>query len=252
MGNATIMHTIQEEDLQAGDHIYVWRIGFEFQRHGIYVGCGEVIQLACLEDTLGNDNHITKSEVHKLSLLKFSGGGTLKKVKYSTPYTEYLIKVSGSCQLLNSDSAEKVIERANKCLGCRIDLFKFNGESFALWCKTSVLRIPRNTATPHPYEYVDNPFNLPNGYGEKPIYFISKWNCDQKPSIYILQCIFPPTYFDKKQESESAIKIIGTVDNIDILDQIESYAIVKREINETTVNLEMYNQFCDKTITPEK
>eukprot|EP00005_Dracoamoeba_jomungandri_P001221 CAMPEP_0174251202 /NCGR_PEP_ID=MMETSP0439-20130205/1105_1 /TAXON_ID=0 /ORGANISM="Stereomyxa ramosa, Strain Chinc5" /LENGTH=208 /DNA_ID=CAMNT_0015331463 /DNA_START=13 /DNA_END=639 /DNA_ORIENTATION=+ len=109
----------KREDLEVGDHIYCWRY-LTFKHHGVYVGDDRVV-------------HFTKNiqgafDVQETSLDSFLCGGSL-----------YIKKYKRKSVL----PTKRVVKNARVLVGCfqgTYDVFCFNCEHVASWCKTGKLK----------------------------------------------------------------------------------------------------------------
>jgi hypothetical protein len=103
-----------------GDHIYVWRLLFLYQHHGIDCGDGTVIHHVGMVSV--DENGIKTAPIQRTSMQQFSQG------------EEVLIQ---DYDFEECDVPDKVIERAKSCLGNdEYHLVWNNCEHFATWCKT--------------------------------------------------------------------------------------------------------------------
>jgi hypothetical protein len=106
---------------QVGDQIYVWRLGFMYKHHGIYIGEDQVVHF--------HGSSPEDAEIKQTSLQEFSNGNPV----YIQQYTHTF---AGVCP------SNKVVKRAKKMIGYfrgQYDLFTFNCEHFAVMCKTGMI-----------------------------------------------------------------------------------------------------------------
>nr|XP_006812816.1 PREDICTED: uncharacterized protein LOC102804571 [Saccoglossus kowalevskii] len=135
-----LSHFVNPDDLDPGDHIYVYR-GMLFSTcHGIYIG-SHANESAVIHFIPDHSYKEAKGRVYISSLTEFRLGFisnlvTVRKYRYGVPQWELLAKRRGSCSMRKSGSNEKVIQRAWDCYNGRIPTVGFNtSEDFALFCK---------------------------------------------------------------------------------------------------------------------
>ena len=130
-------HAIDRNDLQPGDHIYVYNSWLMYSHHGIYIGNDRVIHLSG-----GGQSKKSAAMVRECTLDEFLNGNQLRLVAYGVKPITRRIKKSGTCHILGSRSVEKVLDTAKYYLQNpdkwgRYNVFTNNCEHFAYCCKTS-------------------------------------------------------------------------------------------------------------------
>jgi hypothetical protein len=137
---SSLSHSVEEADLQPGDHLYVHRLLGVYQHHGVYVGNGQVI-------------HWYKADsksliiIERTSLAVFKNGDDvqLRRVRYDVSLGEWVLKLKGSCSRLHADpSRDAIVARAEGALAASqhqgaYHLLFNNCEKFARYCVTSLI-----------------------------------------------------------------------------------------------------------------
>ncbi|KAF3433985.1 hypothetical protein FNV43_RR25088 [Rhamnella rubrinervis] len=143
---------IRREELNPGDHIYTWRLGYSYSHHGIYVGDGKLVHLTrapgliifSSSDESSPSRHSGDDRVECCSIEEFLCGGDLYLYEYGVTTALFIIKRGGTCTSFTSDPPKDVLHRASilleKGFG-NYSLFENNCEDFAIYCKTSLLRV---------------------------------------------------------------------------------------------------------------
>ncbi len=110
-----LFHSVTEDDLQPGDHIYAYR-NFELNRHTeIYTGEEEE---EVIHFSAGEQESKRSASIRALTVEEFLQGSTLRLVAYGVdPCTEGF-KRSGSVHTMKSRPAEEVIATAKYYHGC--------------------------------------------------------------------------------------------------------------------------------------
>lgn len=161
---------IRREDLNRGDHIYVWRMDSLYSHHGIYVDEERVIHfVAGRDDSLKSTSlgsmpssfktsfpkservcpicrtQSNKSGVKSCCLDCFLDGGNLYQFQYGVTEQWFREKFRGMCTIVECDPIiDNVIHRAFQLLHKDegfggYHLFENNCEDFALYVKTGLL-----------------------------------------------------------------------------------------------------------------
>ncbi|CAK0882335.1 unnamed protein product [Prorocentrum cordatum] len=154
-----LVDSIAKTELESGDHIYAWRLGFSYNHHGIVVrtapcepGCQhDSLECCCVvhfvppSETNGN---FGRMEV--VSLAQFSQGRSVCKCHYGVPSVNFYFQRSGSCSTDQRDPKPFSVLRALSLLDVGGDaaaledaaaqaveysLLNKNNELFARWCK---------------------------------------------------------------------------------------------------------------------
>ncbi|CAA3031880.1 uncharacterized protein LOC111412676 [Olea europaea var. sylvestris] len=169
-----LSNRVERSSLKLGDHIYSWRAAYIYAHHGIYVGDDKVIHFTRRGQEVGTGTVLDlllvssgptrshapcptcvpaeESECHGVvssCLNCFLAGGILYCFEYAVSPALFLAKArGGTCTLAISDPDDDVIHRAKHLLdngfGC-YNVFKNNCEDFAIYCKTGLLVLDRNT-----------------------------------------------------------------------------------------------------------
>eukprot|EP01084_Bolivina_argentea_P003587 6744_1 len=129
--NYPYSHSIKENELCVGDHIYVWRTLYLYQHHGIYIGNGRVIHFS------GEVRNAYDSTITETSVTQFSKGDTIKRVQYNVSEHYFKWNRGGSSNSKQADNPEIIVNRAKSALGWargQYDIEKYNCETFCLWC----------------------------------------------------------------------------------------------------------------------
>ncbi|CAK0882334.1 unnamed protein product [Prorocentrum cordatum] len=156
-----LVDSIAKTELESGDHIYAWRLGFSYNHHGIVVrtapcepGCQhDSLECCCVvhfvppSETNGN---FGRMEV--VSLAQFSQGRSVCKCHYGVPSVNFYFQRSGSCSTDQRDPKPFSVLRALSLLDVGGDaaaledaaaqaveysLLNKNNELFARWCKAA-------------------------------------------------------------------------------------------------------------------
>ncbi|XP_042480745.1 protein LEAD-SENSITIVE 1-like isoform X1 [Macadamia integrifolia] len=168
-----LSNKVERSEIKAGDHIYSWRAIYTYSHHGIYVGGSKVVHFTRERDTgssmetprISSSNSKLPSVCPTfpdcgfqqpnsgvvLSCLDcFLGNGLLYCFEYGVTPSAFLAKVrGGTCTTATSDPPETVIHRAMYLLQNgfgNYDVFQNNCEDFALYCKTGLLILDRESA----------------------------------------------------------------------------------------------------------
>ena len=139
-------HTVYEEDLMPGDHIYSYRCFGVYSHHGIYTGENgqEVIHFS------GTDKKSKTTAVVQASTLEkflyedgiiIRGATQLRLVSYGEHFLTKFLKRNGTAHCIESKPAYEVLKKAKHYLRYpghwdEYDLLDNNCESFAFFCKT--------------------------------------------------------------------------------------------------------------------
>ncbi|KAI3756352.1 hypothetical protein L1987_56172 [Smallanthus sonchifolius] len=155
-----LSHRVDRDQIKPGDHIYSWRMQFNYAHHGIYVGENKVIHFTSPENAsltfVWNMSSQPKScdhdcgSIHKSTggvficcLNCFIGTGSLYLYQYGVSIFTCVSKLrGGTCTIAPSDPPQDVIARANYLLQhgfTNYNLIRNNCEDFALYCKTGLL-----------------------------------------------------------------------------------------------------------------
>ncbi|KAJ4956540.1 hypothetical protein NE237_013323 [Protea cynaroides] len=167
-----LSNRVERSQIKAGDHIYSWRAIYTYSHHGIYVGGSKVVHFTREQDTGSNmeTSHISSLESKLPSVCPtfpdcgfkqpnsgvvlscldcFLGNGHLYCFEYGVTPSAFLSKVrGGTCTMATSDPPEAVIHRAMYLLQNgfgNYDVTQNNCEDFALYCKTGLLIINRDS-----------------------------------------------------------------------------------------------------------
>ncbi|KAF3433992.1 hypothetical protein FNV43_RR25095 [Rhamnella rubrinervis] len=145
---------IRREELKPGDHIYTWRLGYSYSHHGIYMGDGKVVHLtrapgliifsSSHESSPSHHSGEDQDRVVCCSIEEFLCGGDLYLYEYGVMTVLFLIKRGGSCTPFTSDPPKDVLHRASILLEKGFGDYHLVGnncEAFAIYCKTSLLRV---------------------------------------------------------------------------------------------------------------
>ncbi|KAF3433989.1 hypothetical protein FNV43_RR25092 [Rhamnella rubrinervis] len=120
--------------------------------NGIYVGDGKVVHLTrapgliifSSSDESSPSHHSGEDRVVCCSTEEFVCGGDLYLYEYGVMTSLFIIKRGGSCTSFTSDPPKDVLHRASILLEKGFGdyhLFENNCEDFAIYCKTSLLRM---------------------------------------------------------------------------------------------------------------
>ncbi|KAF3433981.1 hypothetical protein FNV43_RR25084 [Rhamnella rubrinervis] len=143
---------IRRDQLNLGDHIYTWRLGYSYSHHGIYVGDEKVVHFTRAPGPIifssSNEyppsHHSGDDRVECCSIEEFLCDGDLYLYEYGVMTPLFIIKRGGSCTPFTSDPPKDVLHRVSillvKGFG-EYHLLKNNCEDFAIYCKTSFLRV---------------------------------------------------------------------------------------------------------------
>lgn len=149
-----LFHTIQPNEIELGDHVYIWRYGFVYRHHGIiyYVNTDDYGESLVLEFNTPNGSKNTKMARFQLVTLKqFRGSEKLKRVLYGSKLTA--LKRGGTAYSEESLPTEQVIHNAQQILEwswgkkCTVpydsnheevdyNVILRNCECLAHWCKS--------------------------------------------------------------------------------------------------------------------
>ncbi|KAF3433980.1 hypothetical protein FNV43_RR25083 [Rhamnella rubrinervis] len=142
---------IQREQLNPGDHIYTWRLGYSYCHHGIYMGDGKVVHLTRAPGLIifsssesSPSRPSGEDRVECCSIEEFLCGGDLYLFEYGVMTALFFIKRGGTCTPFTCDPPKDVLHRASILLGKGFGdyhLLKNNCEDFSIYCKTSLLRV---------------------------------------------------------------------------------------------------------------
>ncbi|KAF3433986.1 hypothetical protein FNV43_RR25089 [Rhamnella rubrinervis] len=144
-----LSNKIQREQLNPGDHIYTWRLGYSYCHHGICMGDGEVIHLTRAPGLIVFSSSDESFPSHPSgdnfvvcwSMEEFLSGGDLYLYEYGVKSALFLIKRGRNCTRTISGPPECVLERGcvhlEKGFG-DYNLFQNNCEDFAIYCKTGL------------------------------------------------------------------------------------------------------------------
>ncbi|KAF3433974.1 hypothetical protein FNV43_RR25077 [Rhamnella rubrinervis] len=148
-----LSNKIRRDQLNPGDHIYVWRSGYSYSHHGIYVGDGKVIHVtrapgpiifSSASESFPYHRPSGEDRVECCSIEDFLSGGDLNLYHYGVNRALFLIKRGGTCTRFSSDPPKDVLHRAFSLLEKGFgdyNLFHSNCEDFAIYCKTGLLRV---------------------------------------------------------------------------------------------------------------
>ncbi|WOL18148.1 hypothetical protein Cni_G26941 [Canna indica] len=163
-----LSNRVERSEIEAGDHVYVWRALHSYSHHGIYVGGNKVVHFTRKGEASEGINSSGSSSVSSdvlstcptfpdcgfhqpnsgvfLSCLDcFLYNGCLYRFVYGVPTSVFLAKVrGGTCTTAVSDVPEAVINRAMYLLQNgfgNYNVFENNCEDFALYCKTGLLTL---------------------------------------------------------------------------------------------------------------
>ena len=146
-----LFHTVFEDDLKPGDHIYAYRLGGVYAHHGIYIGEPgmEVIHFSASNKLSG------KPCVQSCTYEEFKDGALLARlVAYDVSAIAAFFKRSLAVHQYKSRPAKDVVETAKYFLQHpeKYDEYNFyfnNCESFAIYCKTKK-ELPSSQLMPFP------------------------------------------------------------------------------------------------------
>ncbi|BFG20397.1 hypothetical protein CerSpe_066710 [Prunus speciosa] len=156
-----LSNRIPREELQPGDHIYSYRIGFS--HHGIYVGegwvihftptCKSVIRFSATYEPVttscrrcGHDPN-KKGGVLKTCIDCFLKGDGLHRFEYNVFLSYFILKQDGTCSTGSCYPSDKTVRLATEIFKKdevdgtgfgEYDLLSNNCETFASYCKTGM------------------------------------------------------------------------------------------------------------------
>ncbi|WOL04262.1 hypothetical protein Cni_G12983 [Canna indica] len=172
---------ISRDQLEVGDHIYVWRKLYAYAHHGIYVGDNRVIHFTAGDGneisaiiplagvlggsssssssagsgrrpckTCGSSGSASSSQVVRTCLDCFLRGHKLRRFEYSNRRSKFLLHRGGTCSTLQSDPSDEVVRRAFYLLRHGFMDYSLEGnncEDFARYCKTALVPKPDKLPT---------------------------------------------------------------------------------------------------------
>ncbi|XP_077983922.1 uncharacterized protein LOC144438653 [Glandiceps talaboti] len=136
-------HTVDLEELKAGDHIYTYNTGLFTSNHGIYVGKSfggpKVLHLSWENSEDDNSVRIRLASLDEFRETTWRYYAVIRKYRYGVPELECQIKRRGTCCCTEADPSEVVLARAWECyrngLPRESGHLRFsNNEQFALYC----------------------------------------------------------------------------------------------------------------------
>ncbi|XP_077984152.1 uncharacterized protein LOC144438841 [Glandiceps talaboti] len=137
-----LLHDVEVADLVPGDHIYVWRALYSYSHHGIYMGKTDGVRMVIhFDGSPGEPKSKESARIRRSRLSEFQETNTIRRYEYGASQIECSLKRRGTCCLVESDSAETVLQRARACYdrGLPMDgeynLLFNNCEHFCLYCK---------------------------------------------------------------------------------------------------------------------
>ncbi len=132
-----LFHSVTEDDLQPGDHVYAYRSVGLYSHHGIYTGEEEeeLIHFS------GEQNSKRCARIRADTVEEFLQGSTLRLVAYDVGGGAKVFKRSGSVHTMKSRPAEEVVATAKHYLQKPLEWKEYhllfnNCEDFAVYCKT--------------------------------------------------------------------------------------------------------------------
>ncbi|KAL8468616.1 hypothetical protein ACS0TY_031710 [Phlomoides rotata] len=175
-----VSQRVERSDLEAGDHIYTYRVGFTYSHHGIYVGEHRVVHFTQDAQNGSSSSSVNSSSTRFSSSSSVNSSSTccseifcgfrkgnsgvtlsclncfmtltntsLRRYEYGVSRCAFMAKIrGGTCTTAKSDDPEAVIHRAMYLLYNgfgEYKLFRNNCEDFALYCKTGYLVSTKRT-----------------------------------------------------------------------------------------------------------
>jgi len=127
---------IKPEDLQPGDHVYIWKCAYLCQQHAIVLSVSENNEITVVE-FYSNRNSV----VLITTLQEFCHDSPLQKVQYSVSYSKRIISRSGTVSSQARDPQTLIYARLQYLIGNPHHLPTFNAlssndESICVWIST--------------------------------------------------------------------------------------------------------------------
>ncbi|XP_077984154.1 uncharacterized protein LOC144438843 [Glandiceps talaboti] len=134
-----LSHFVYAYDLSPGDHIYVYRSVQVNSHHGIFIEYGGTPSVVHFVRDVTRGPPQTKIKLSTLNDFRqndFGSTASLRRYRYGVGGLEYYLKRGSTCTTKESDSDERVVQRAWDCYNGKDDVSRFeNSEQFALYCK---------------------------------------------------------------------------------------------------------------------
>ncbi|XP_077984153.1 uncharacterized protein LOC144438842 [Glandiceps talaboti] len=138
-----ISHFSYPYEINPGDHIYVYRVGFMRPHHGILLGDHSndgnlsVIHFVRDYDVTANQlkGKVVKSSLDDFRQNDFGKTASIRRYRYGVSSWERRIKRRGTCTTRTPDDTEVVLRRTWNCHdGVLPDFDISSSEEFALYC----------------------------------------------------------------------------------------------------------------------